>query len=100
MRKAFEADGGVASTTYTPPSAPEVDKELQGFRRMLASLARKGDDYDIKQSTADRVVALALPDDRKLAVLRESPVRARVVLAATPGEARDELAERVGIDIA
>ncbi|MCA9719829.1 MAG: metallophosphoesterase [Myxococcales bacterium] len=91
------ADAPVVTVAEPPP---QERKELVGFRSMLGSLEAKGAEYELKPATADRVVAQALADDDKLALLRASPLRARIVLAASEGEDRDDVAERLGVDIA
>ncbi len=102
VRRAYLAGHGADAPIYTPSRAePEPeDKELVGFRQMLRSLASKGAEYAIKPKTADRVVALALADHRKLELLQDSPVRVNVILAATAGDDRDDIAEQLGVDIA
>jgi hypothetical protein len=99
VRAAYLEQGGV------PLEAPPVEEpdvgaaEVVGFRAMLESLQNKGPDYVLRGSTADRVVALALQDDRKLQALSEAAIRVRLVLAATQGPATEELAERIGLDL-
>ncbi len=50
-------------------------------------------------ATADTILAKALADDQKMALLRIHAVRTPLVLAATPGEARSAAAEALDLDL-
>ena len=101
VRRAWESGelpDGLDPLVPTPPT--EDDRATRAFRGKIRSLADKPAGYTIPTTTADTIVAECLEDDRKLALLADSDVRTAIVLAATPGGDRDELAQRVNVDIA
>ena len=84
-----------------PPEARHVpetppDPAVVGFGRALDNLQEEA---VIKRSTADGLLRAALAHNGKAALLREHPIRDRLVLSASPGETQVAAAEAVGMDI-
>ena len=88
--------GEMPEVQYVPPRETPVPSSLG---RMLDSLVAKPEGYAIKPATADRVLAACLEDDEKMELLAACSARIRIVVAATPGPERDEVAERLVVDI-
>ncbi len=80
---------------WTAPVDTRPDPKVLGFERALAGIAGN----EIKATTADKLLAKALAHDGCMAVLRESELRVPLIMAATPGDARQDAAELLGIDI-
>lgn len=79
------------------PAAPaKPSPQASGFRRALDSLALAP---VIKAATADALLAAALESAVKMAALSEHPIKARLVMAATPGSERTAAAEAAGLDV-
>ena len=76
------------------PAGPSP--QAHGFRRALDNLDKAP---AIKTATADGLLAAALASTEKMAVLAEHPIKARLVMAATPGSERTDAAEAAGLDI-
>jgi hypothetical protein len=89
----------IPDRSSSPAPTPERQADLDAYRQMLRSLVAKGESYAIKAATADRFLHLALQDDRKMELLTASPLRVRLVLAASLGDDRTEAAERLVVDV-
>lgn len=94
LRELFLAGADVP--TYTPPRSAQPSPAAIGFQRALENLAQEA---QIKRKTADGLLRAALENNDKLAVLRASPIRDRLVLAATPGQTQMDAAEAVNMDL-
>ena len=92
VRELYEA--GVEHE-WTAPIDTKPDPKLRGFERALENL----EGSELKAETADKLLKKALEHDGCMAVLRESDMRVALIMAASPGDARRDAAELLGIDI-
>ncbi len=86
VRRAFLEGVELPPDETVAPSGPS--SEALGYRRALDNLAQE---ETIKTATADALLAGALSSAEKMAVLVVHEVKARLVMAATPGAAAVEV---------
>lgn len=85
---------GVDTAWTPPPKRP--DGQVRGFARALEAL---GERSEIKPSTAEQLLEKALANDEMMELLRDSPLRIGLLLAAPQSDQRQEAAERLGVDL-
>jgi predicted kinase len=76
-----------------------ADPAVRGFELALQSLAKKASEAGIKEETANKLLAAAVEDERKMSILERSEIRVDVVRAASHGEHRRVAAERLSIGL-
>jgi predicted kinase len=77
--------------TRRPDAEPQ---EIIGFRAAISGLSQSA--APIKSATAEKIIATALGDERKRAILAENPILP-AILAALPPEAAGAAAERLNV---